>query len=149
MDFQTYMDRSIKAMRAAEFAMSDQLSLGQIIDECKAIAAKRYERIDGSSPCVSFDFENARPTKFDSWRGVYAELAIGFGFDGEMPLPDFIAMAEAAVGATFDGYKGGEFTMTRDTPVWVANYGNSGNTAVVGVVDLGHQVMLSTGCRET
>lgn len=149
MNLQTYVDRNIKAMRAAEFANSDQLSLGQIIDECKVIEGKGYECIDGRPASVGFDFECARPTRFDSWRGIYAELAINFDFKSDMPLPDFIMMAEAAVGKTFHGYKGGDYIMTRDTPVWVANYGNSGNTAVVGVVDLGYQVMLATGYRET
>jgi hypothetical protein len=39
----------------------------------------------------------------------------------------------AANGATFHGYKGGEYEMDDDTPLWVANHGNSGGTAVVGI----------------
>lgn len=58
-------------------------------------------------------------------------------------------MLRSAVGAAFEGYKGGVFTMSRHTPVWVANYGNAGNTAVVGVRDLGYLVIIETAYVET
>jgi hypothetical protein len=150
MDLQAHIESILKEDRNKTFSQSDQMSLGQIISECKAIQSKGYKCHDGSHPGVSFDFECARPTHFDSWRGIYAELAIGFSFDGAYPeLPDFIRMAELAVEETFDGYKGGEYTMSRDTPVWVANWGNSGSTAVIGVKDCGWQVVLETGYRES
>jgi len=49
------------------------LSLGQIIDQCKVISV-----LDNPQRVV-FDFEYAAPTGLDSWRGVYAELALTFG----------------------------------------------------------------------
>lgn len=144
MDIQEKITRQIHAIRAAEFAASDQLSLGQIIDLCEAIPLREGE----DEQRVRFDFEYARPTGFDSWRGIYAELALNFSFDGKILLSEFITMAKEAVGATFVGYKGGDFTMTRDTPVWVANYGNSGETAVKGVLDNGYEVFLLTGFQK-
>ena len=149
MDLQTYLDSMVKAARADTFASSDQLSLGEIVSQCEAIQAKDYRRSDNSEPTVGFDFEYAHPTGIDSWRGVYAELALSFDFGGkEMSLSAFIEMCRSAIGQTFTGYKGGDYEMSRHTPVWVANYGNSGNTAVVGVLDLGYSVILLTGYRE-
>lgn len=134
---------AVASVRAAQLAASDQMTLGQIIDACKAIPARDDLQI------VVFDFEYARPTSFNSWRGIYAELAITFSLEGHISLRDFIALADGADGDTFTGYKGGEFTMTRETPVWVANYGNAGSTAVVGVYDDGYQVVLMTAYRPT
>lgn len=136
---QAYVDQLIAEDRKALLAQSDRLTLGEIIDRCEAI---------GDDAEVVFDFEYAAPRKLDSWRGVYAELALSFGFDGGPKLPEFVSMLKEAVGKEFDGYKGGEFLMTRETPVWVANYGNSGNTAVIGVRDCGYQVVIETGYRE-
>jgi len=142
MSIQEWVDAAITADRAARLAQSDRLTLGEIIDKCEAI---------GGDADVVFDFEYAIPRGLDSWRGVYAELALSFGFDhGEvMNLPEFVAMLKDAVGKSFYGYKGGEFTMSRRTPVWVANNGHSGNTAVIGVRDCGYQVVIETGYRET
>ena len=141
---QEQINRAIAASRAAEFASRDQMSLGQLIDALKDVRTSNGK--DGLTVC--FDFEYSRPTGFDSWRGVYAELALNFSFDGrETSLEDLISWAEESVGKTFEGYKGGDFTMTRETPVWVANCGNSGSTAVTGVYDDGWQVVLLTGYR--
>lgn len=141
---QEHINRTIAAARAAEFASRDQMSLGQLIDALRAV--QLGNKRDGLT--VAFDFEYARPTGFSSWRGVYAELALEFAFDGkETRLSDLIRWAEESVGKTFYGYKGGDFTMTRETPVWVANWGNAGSTAVTGVYDDGWQVVILTGYR--
>lgn len=50
----------------------------------------------------------------------------------------------AKIGKTFTGYKGGDFEMSRRTPVWVANYGNAGNTGIVGIHDDGYSVIILT-----
>lgn len=139
-NLQEWVTAQFKAARDAEFSQSDQLSLGELI--AKLEATRREDDKD-----VWFDFENARPTDFDSYRGIYAELAIGFKFEGRMLLSDFIESAKSCVGQTFEGYKGGEYTMSLDTPVWVANYGNSGSTAVVGVFDEGCRTIILTGYR--
>lgn len=141
------IEEAVAKMRAETFAKSDQLSLGDIIERCEAIAAKGKRLCDGSEPRVVFDFEYARPAYLDSWRGVYAELAIGFEFGGQIGLSEFIKMLKEADGDKFIGWKGGEFRMSRSTPVWVANRGNSGNTAVVGVADAQWQVVILTGWR--
>ncbi len=146
MDLSAYLQNAVAAGRRETFEKSDQLTLGEIISKCEAIQAASVRE---KEPSVQFDFEYIVPSGIDSWRGSYNELCIHFSVDGTAPkLSDFIKMLKDAVGKEFTGYKGGEFTMTRHTPVWVANYGNSGNTAVIDVVDGGYFVMLVTGYRE-
>jgi len=57
----------------------------------------------------------------DSYRGDYAELR----FEPKSPalVSDMLADARKAVGATYTGYKGGEYTMGLGTPVNIAGYG--------------------------
>lgn len=50
-----------------------------------------------------------------SWRGAYAELA--FEPIGETTVGEMLAAAKEAVGQTYTGWKGGDFTMGLDTPV--------------------------------
>lgn len=60
-----------------------------------------------------------------SYRGYYSDLA--FELTGEkMPASKGLELAWACMGETFEGYKGGEYVMHRDTPIWIANYGRSG-----------------------
>ena len=140
MDLQTFITNHAAAHRAMEFANSGQLSLGEIISKCEALVPDSAD-----SPEVIFGFEYIYPTNLDSWRGIYSELALGFSCEETPPTLDhFIETLKNAVGATFTGYKGGEYVMSENTPVWVANYGNSGNTAIVDVVGDAHQVILIT-----
>ena len=120
----------------------EQLSLGELISKCEKIL-RIADR--GAEMSVSFDFEYAQPTTLNSWRGVYSDLALGFDFaNADVLLPAFIAMLKSADGAVMKGYKGGDYTMRLSTPVWVANYGHSGNTAVVGVLEEAWRVVIVT-----
>ncbi|HCU06466.1 MAG TPA: hypothetical protein DIC42_02630 [Holosporales bacterium] len=58
-------------------------------------------------------------------RGDYSELAFN-------PLPkakidEMLAHAKGAVGATFTGWKGGEYIMEESTPVYIGDYGECGD----------------------
>lgn len=108
-------------------------------------------------PTIRFDFGSAIPTGFASWRGAYEEIALGYtltGYDDrdskakDIRLNDFIKMVESAIGETFEGWKGGDFVMSKHTPVWVANPGNSDNTGIFEVVDGKYCVILMTGWCE-
>lgn len=71
---------------------------------------------------ITFD-DGYIPTRFDSWRGVYEELALEFQGSGVCFAGELLQAAESCVGATFKGYKGGEFKMSLATPVCRDNYG--------------------------
>jgi hypothetical protein len=59
-----------------------------------------------------------------SYRGFYDQLA--FRPQSNVSIGDMLAEARSAVGTVYSGYKGGEFLMSRDTTVWLAQYGNLG-----------------------
>ena len=64
----------------------------------------------------------------DSYRGYYCELAVSTGSVIKNVL-DVIMELEAAIGATFTGYKGGENIMCDHTEIYWAEYGNLGPIA--------------------
>jgi hypothetical protein len=163
MDFQNIISNAIiEKMRAEELKNMPILTLGEMIAKMEAIVDKwnkKEKRKNEKEPIVMFDFEYAYPTGLSSWRGVYSELALNFsfcgygiegyvkvdGFEAEPPtISEFLNMLKNTVGKTFVGWKGGEFVMGKSTPVWVANDGNGGNTAVVGIKDEGYQVVILT-----
>lgn len=134
--------KAMEEMRAEEMKNMPILSLRKIIDKLEVIKEKNKDKEDF---WVRFDFGSLVPTTLHSWRGVYAELAIGYGDPKGWPkIGDVIDVFKGAIGTTYTGYKGGDFTMNESTPVWVANYGDVGNTAIVDVKDDGYQAILVT-----
>jgi hypothetical protein len=83
------------------------VTLGQLIDTLEAAEPTRVV-VDGFG-------------EPDSWRGVYAFLA--FAPKNGTTVAEMLAHAKSAVGSTYTGYKGGDFTMTRETPCHIAAYG--------------------------
>lgn len=67
------------------------------------------------------------PNGVGSYRGYREDLAIGFDeSEYQHPAPmtcgQFATILRDAIGATFTGCKGGEYTMHSLTRVWVARY---------------------------
>jgi hypothetical protein len=103
---------------------------------------------------VRFDFVYMVPTRFRSYRGFYAALALGYGNSSdkqgnvertkEPTVAELLELCYKANGEAYEGYKGGTYYMNNQTPVWVANYGEVGNTAIVSVLDQGWQAILLT-----
>ena len=71
----------------------------------------------------------------ESYRGYYMDLAF-VPLDEPRTVKEALKEAEKANGSTFEGYKGGDFTMARDTPVWYSHYGDCG-PAIIGITDEG------------
>jgi len=64
----------------------------------------------------------------DSYRGYYSDLAIEPPQE-DAPKPtvaDVLAMCREAMGQVFQGYKGGDYMMGANTPLWIAEYGCCG-----------------------
>ena len=142
MDFQTILSNAVAAKRAEELKNSPQLLLGEMILKLEAVKNKNLP--------LFIDLMDKRPKGIDSWRGIYAELAIqteDFGSyqteevehtfgDGNVfhkhksigkenpTVAEWIDVLKEAVGKTFTGYKGGDFTMGKGTPVYLAEYGS-------------------------
>lgn len=65
-----------------------------------------------------------------SYRGYYSDLAFEADFTKTKSATELYNLLEGCLGTTFEGYKGGEYTMTKDTLVWIANYGCEGHRLV-------------------
>ena len=148
MDIQTVLDNAVKASRHESLKTSPQLTLGELILKLEPLR-QTWTSHDGKEThdkTVRFDFEYLHPSGLSSWRGSYSELAIEFKEEGNAPaLKEFIAQLKEAIGKTYVGYKGGDFVMGKNTPLWVANYGNSGSTGVLDTKDTDYEVVLITG----
>ena len=73
------------------------------------------------------------PGEFTSYRGYYDQIALTKDGTDKVRIGEFLRWIEGAIGSTYTGYKGGEYRMTEDTKVWVANYGNSDGAGITGV----------------
>ena len=99
-----------------------QLNIGELI-----AALQRLDQRDE----VRIDFAADHPGDLDSYRGYYEDLAIGYSHE-ECTVGELLQRLENAAGEVFEGYKGGEYQMNKNTAVWVADYGSTGR-AITGV----------------
>lgn len=146
MDLQSMLDNAVAAQRAEELKTSPIMTLGEAIAilENAELQYIDYEK-QVTDKSIVFDFGYMKPDGLASWRGIYAELAIGYSEDGDYPLAkDFLAELKEAVGKTYEGYKGGDFTMGKATPLHVDNYGHSSSTALVAIEVRDYDVLLRT-----
>jgi hypothetical protein len=113
-------------------ASAPNLRLGGLIDSLAAL--------DPSLPIQSDDGNSF--AGFDSYRGYYEDLALEpSGIQSTVGA--VLAEARKAVGEMFTGYKGGDFWMTKNTVLWIANYGDCGK-ALVAVRPEKDRVVLET-----
>jgi hypothetical protein len=87
-----------------------QMTLGELIDTMAAIPTET--EIEGFG-------------EPHSYRGYYCDLAFE-KIEGKITASQAHEIARACMGEIFEGYKGGDFQMGRNTPVWIANYGSCG-----------------------
>lgn len=99
------------------------MTLGEMIVRLEAAPQDAHIRVP---------FYDAYAGCLDSYRGYYEMLAIDHQA-APKTVADFLKEAREAVGSTFIGYKGGDFTMDRNTPIWVAEYGASTGQAVMAI----------------
>ena len=145
MDIQEMIRNKVSAMRAEELKDLPIINLGELIAKLEAIPRDyKWAHNEESTPVtVRYDFPDMYPTNLDSWRGIYAELALGYG-DKELTLYDLLKDCKAAVGKTFEGYKGGKFKIGKSTPIWVSNYCHSDSVGIIDVINCGDEVVLVT-----
>jgi len=130
----------MKIIRTTHDDKYTQFTLGDLI---RAIEKYDIPNDDGSYKEVVFDFGSTAPSGIHSWRGDYSELAIDYKDEHEITSDKFLAMLTDAVGKTFEGWKGGNYFMFLDTPLWVAHRNIAGETGIVGVVD-GFNIVIQT-----
>ena len=126
----------------------EQLTLGQIIDKLQAIDPMTES---GANKYVEYSFGYMRPTTLDSYRGYYDQLALGYMDKGPaITVKELLVELQEALRQlkTYEGWKGGTYSMDRKTPVWVANPGNTCSTVIVDIIDEGYKVVLITGYKD-
>ena len=81
--------------------------------------------------------------KVSSYRGYYSDLAFD-PVQEQRTVADVLAECIAARGKTFEGYKGGEFVMEADTPLWISEYSMASGQAIIAIEDRGDAVFVIT-----
>jgi len=77
------------------------------------------------------DQEHVAPIGFGyamSYRGVYS--CVAFTPKKNVTVRAMLGNARSALGETFTGYKGGEYTMQEDTDCYIAEYGCGGGDKI-------------------
>lgn len=62
---------------------------------------------------------------FLSYRGYYEDLSFQVGPDTKT-VEQLLVQCREAIGATYEGYKGGNFVMGESTLLWIAPFGRTG-----------------------
>lgn len=120
-----YIRSMVKKSRLKEFNNSPQITVSQLVQQVKEFP---------SNAKVRFDFGGV-PYGFHSYRGFYDELAVGWVSDSKtnLTIEDFLVLLKQCMGTSFTGYKGGDFIMYADTPVWASLYGDVSDLMITGV----------------
>lgn len=96
-----------------EVPKPEHLNLGEVIAWLENVHPAKVLPLGFRDPC--------------SYRGDYYDLA--FEVRRDVRVADMLADARSALDATFQGHKGGDFTMRAFTPVWlVADYSSCGES---------------------
>jgi hypothetical protein len=103
--------------------------------------------LDSDMPIV-VDFTDSAPGDFDSYRGYYEQIAFE-EHGSHSTVAAFLREATEALGETMTGYKGGDFVMHRQTPVWASSYGRCSGMRLVGVDVVDGRVVLRTASDES
>lgn len=124
------VQKIVDAMGAAARQTRTQyhLTLGKMISQLKEVDPQTHIYL----------------TKPHSYRGYYSDLA--FENTGEPnTVGKFLKdLEENILDKELIGYKGGEFLMGKDTPLWISEYSDASNLAIMGLrVDDG-DIILNT-----
>lgn len=125
MDFQNIIDAMNNSMRGTR---SDyHLTLGGLIEELKKLKASMPVYFSSANETELTNIGNE-----DSYRGYYCDLAFDKG-EKVKTVGELLKQCQKALGKEYTGYRGGEFLMDADTPLWKAEYGTTcGSEAIMG-----------------
>ncbi len=101
---------------------------------------------------VWFDFAGFQPTTVESWRGIYAEPALGFEestMDGVKVQQLVKELEDVINGKTFYGWKGGEFSYGLYDTLHIDNCGKCTNTEIRDLTRLSWGCVIINTCRES
>ncbi len=137
MNFQMVLNALQDALR--ETRSSYHLTLGGLIDYLQIEVTQGR----GNLPVVFSDDCTQFPTSVGSYRGYFSDLAIAHDGHIGSDVEKLLDMLRNVLDRQLIGYKGGEFIMDGDTPLWRANDGEAPNDAIMGVSFDGYKVILA------
>ncbi len=130
MDFQKLIDTMNETSRMER--SNYHVTLGELIEFVDKLPLLTIIKID----------DGGSPSDPHSYRGYYSDLsfqALGEKINAEK----FAKILKGANGNTFEGYKGGDYIMEENTPLWIASYGCTGK-AIVAVNEADGELTLIT-----
>ncbi len=126
------------------FSMNDVSKWDRETRACYHVTLGEAIRILANVPghfSVEFDYVQGAPMKPHSYRGYYSDLALDADPEHmKLNANGVLKMLSNALGKTFTGWKGGDFKMDKDTPLWLAAEGSTGRAI------LGMEVFINTQC---
>ena len=112
--------------------------LGTIEDKAKLVHIELNYPSNDNSIMVGSDFI------CDSWRGSYDLPSAPYNYTYDT-VEDVIRNILDSEGENVEGYKGGNFTLSMDDVIYIANYGDSNcSLAITSVEELEDKVILHT-----
>lgn len=134
-DFIATVAAAVNEQVRREVETSGQMTLGTFISALERCKPDSY---------IVFDWGGLHPGAMRSYRGYYDHLAIDPTTGDYRLVRQMLEHAKSVLGTTMEGYKGGNYVMGGDTPLWVAVWGDTGATRVVGVSDDDYIVTIKT-----
>lgn len=113
------------------------LTLGQLIAALDEIRRDMPVRFDTGS----------YPRGAHSYRGYYSDLAFEPTTTG-VTVADLLGECLSVLDTCLQGYKGGDYLMDEDTPLWEAEYGCGSGRAIMGVSEVDGSLVLQTKAVE-
>ena len=140
-----------QARHVSGYAMSLRDRIDMLHDDSfpNLSLAQLYERLHQFDPDAEIVFEDgASPDNYlHSYRGYHRHAAIGIA-RGRGANPPAVLVNEMlhgvhqAINNVVYGYKGGEFQLYPEVPVWYADYGDASEQAIVDVQERDGKVVL-------
>lgn len=115
---------------AAEAAMDEApriITLGDLIGELAAAPSSNIVKVVWRGTLRN-------PGNVDSYRGYYSQLFIDFTASDERTVKSLLKNLRKAMGSTFEGYKGGDYTMGAHTGIFVDQHGMCEQIAACAVI---------------
>jgi hypothetical protein len=150
-NLQSSLDNHVKAKRQEEMLNSEQLTVGELILKLESVSGDKpvvfdggeekptglgswrgsYEelaiRYEGSNKAYEKPTDDCQLDQFGyhSYKCDCDREEYKTNLPEEVTANDLLRVLNLIKGKQFRGYKGGDYTMGKTTPVWVANYGYS------------------------
>ena len=138
------MQRLIDAISdSARITRQDyHLTLGGLIERLQLVTTAGHD----AGKIVQTDAGVPVSAVLQSYRGYYSDCAIAPAANDEpwATAGTLLAAAKAVLDQPLEGYKGGQYIMDADTPLWVSEYGHASGLAVIWMIVRPEAVTLIT-----